>query len=231
MKSYLIESFLRLIYPATCGICKKDLHLDERTVCSTCSEKLRALILPPENALLERTLEHLDHVWGVFSYRSPLKELLHSVKYAHRDYLLKAIQHPLTTMAEAVTADNFYNAMLPVPIDRQKYIERHFNQVEMLAEMLAPRIALPLQNGVLRKSRPIPSQTSLSRAEREINIYGAFRLKRARWVREKAFLLIDDVFTTGATANEAARMLKEAGAKRVDLLALACTAGIRGSQK
>lgn len=226
MKSYLIESFLRLIYPATCGICKKNLHLEERTVCSGCSEHLQTLSRFPENLLLDSSFEYLDHVWGAFSYLSPLKELLHSVKYAHRDYLLKAIQQPLTTMAETITADNFYDAMLPVPIDRQKYIERHFNQVEMIAEMIVPRVTPPLQTGILHKSRPIPSQTSLSKAEREINIYGAFRLKHSRWIKGKALLLIDDVFTTGSTANEAARILKEAGAKRVDLLALACTAGI-----
>jgi predicted amidophosphoribosyltransferase len=113
---------------------------------------------------------------------------------------------------------------LPIPIDRLKLVQRHFNQAEILAEGLEAGLTPPVQRSFLIKSRPIPSQTSLSRQERAINVYGAFKLNRPKRARGKSFLLLDDVLTTGATANEAARLLKVHGAKRVDFLALARTA-------
>ena len=73
------------------------------------------------------------------------------------------------------------------------------------------------------KHRPIPNQTSLSQCERAINVYGSFKLKRRTKVLGGSFLLLDDVLTTGATANEAARLLKLHGTKRVDFMALAKT--------
>jgi predicted amidophosphoribosyltransferase len=89
--------------------------------------------------------------------------------------------------------------------------------------MLGPWLTPPVERSILIKHRSIPSQTSLSQCERAINVYGAFKLKRPAKVLGKSFLLLDDVLTTGATANEAARLLKLHSAKRVDFLALART--------
>lgn len=225
MKSYLVESLVRLFYPSFCEICKKPLSLDERLLCAGCLEDLEALAWPFEDTLLDESFEHLDHVWAIFAYRSPLRELLHSVKYHRKDYLMNAVRQRSVGLAQAITTDLCYDALVPVPIDRRKYMERHFNQAEVLAEFLKSHVRPPLRSKLLEKSRHIPSQTSLNRMEREINIYGAFKLRCfGPRIRGRSFLLIDDVFTTGSTANEAGRVLKEAGAKRVDLLALARTA-------
>jgi len=150
--------------------------------------------------------------------------LLHGVKYSRKDYLLKACLKPASGLARSVTSETWYDAVLPIPIDRLKRVQRHFNQAEILASLLQSSLTPPVKKNFLLKRHSIPSQTSLSRDERAINVYGAFRLRRPEKASGGTFLLLDDVLTTGATANEAARLLKKHGARRVDFLALARTA-------
>lgn len=217
------EALIRLFYPAACEICHAMLHLEENILCRDCAGRLDVLSWPMEETLVEERFEHLDHTWALYAYESPLKELLHGVKYAGKDYLLKTCREKMIRLAQAVTSDFWYDAILPIPIDRLKLVKRHFNQAEILAEMIAPWLTPPLRLSLLAKRHSIPSQTALTREERAINVYGAFRLKDPRRVAGGSFLLLDDVLTTGATANEAARLLKHHGAKRVDFLALART--------
>ncbi len=217
------EAFIRLFYPAMCEVCRASLELEEAILCRKCSEDLDALAWPMDQTLVDESFEHLDHVWTVYAYDSPVKELLYGVKYARKDYLLKTCRKRAIGLAQAVISDHEYDAILPIPIDRLKLVKRHFNQAEVFAEMLGSRLMPPVQKSFLIKRRSIPSQTSLSQHERAINIYGAFKLRRLPRVRGGSFLLLDDVLTTGATANEAARLLKLHGARRIDLLALART--------
>ena len=221
------EAFIRLFYPAACEVCHATLTLEEKILCQQCAGDLDALTWPLEETLVDERFEHLDHVWTVYAYASPVKELLHGIKYARKDYLLKACQKRAIQLAQAVTSDFWYDAILPIPIDHLKLMKRHFNQAEILATLLEPWLTPPVDRSLLIKRRSIPSQTSLSQCERAINVYGAFKLKRPARVRGRAFLLMDDVLTTGATANEAARLLKIHGARRVDFLALARTVTAR----
>lgn len=223
MLRFYRESLIRLVYPAECFICHHMLTLEERLLCESCSEKLSRLAWPLEEALVDDSFESLDHVWTVFTYDSPLKELLHAVKYSHRDYLLKACAAPIIALAQAITSDFWYDTLIPIPLDRLKRIVRHYNQTVCLADLIAPWITSRVEKSILLKRYPVPSQTALTRDERSINIYGAFKIRHPEKIQGRSFLLVDDVFTTGATANEAARILKRHGARRVDLLALAKT--------
>ncbi|MFH0986218.1 MAG: phosphoribosyltransferase family protein [Candidatus Omnitrophota bacterium] len=218
------EAFIRLFYPAACEVCRVGLDLEERILCQDCAEKLDSLAWPMEKTLVEGSFEYLDHTWTVYAYASPVRELLHGVKYARKDYFLKAFRDRAIRLAQAVTSDFWYDAILPIPIDRLKLMKRHFNQAEVLANMIAPWLTPPVKRSLLIKRYASPSQTSLSQIERAINVYGSFNLKGAGQIQGRAFLLLDDVLTTGSTANEAARLLKLHGAKRVDFLALARTA-------
>ena len=217
------EAFIRLFYPADCAICHQMLTLEEKILCTNCAQNLNDLVWPLEEAWVEERFESLDHVWAVYAYRSPLKELLHGVKYARKDHLLRVCRGPALSLAQAVTSDHGYHAILPIPIHRLKLVKRHFNQAEVLADLLGPGVTPPIARSFLIKKYPIPSQTFLNQEERAINVYGAFKVRDAQKIADRSFLLIDDVFTTGATANEAARTLKSHGARRVDLLALART--------
>ena len=112
---------------------------------------------------------------------------------------------------------------LPVPLHRWRLARRRFNQAALLAQELAREADLAVLLGALRRVRRTPSQGSLSRRARYRNVRGAFQLnhKVASEISGQTVLLVDDVYTTGATVSECSRVLRRAGAKTVDVLTLA----------
>jgi len=111
--------------------------------------------------------------------------------------------------------------ILPVPLYSTKQRQRQFNQAKLIARPLARVFSKELQNKLLIKIKSGPAQVDLSRTERFKNVQGAFRVKNDKLLKNKNILLVDDVFTTGATVNECARTLSEAGANRIDVFVLA----------
>ena len=110
---------------------------------------------------------------------------------------------------------------MPVPLHPNKQQQREFNQAERLARRLGRAAHLPVCHRVLRRVRPTLSQTKLSRADRARNVRQAFVLQQARPVKKKRVLLVDDVFTTGATTDACARLLRQAGACEVGVWTIA----------
>ncbi len=118
------------------------------------------------------------------------------------------------------TADDC-DLVIPVPLHRRRLWWRGFNQAALLGAEVARRLERPLDLGTLVRSRATVSQTGRNRDERRRNIRGAFAVKRPRRVADRRILLVDDVMTTGATADECARVMLSAGASRVEVFTLA----------
>lgn len=115
------------------------------------------------------------------------------------------------------------DALLPVPLARQRLRQRGFNQSAMLANWLGEQLQLPVQARQLLRTRDTPSQQGLSAKARKQNLQGAFSLADSHWVQGKHLALVDDVLTTGTTAQSIAQLLTDAGARRVDVYCLART--------
>jgi ComF family protein len=118
--------------------------------------------------------------------------------------------------------------LVPVPLARWRLISRRFNQAQILAAETGKQTQKPVNPSALVRSRSTKHQVGLTRLQRSRNVAGAFRVPPGELaaVSGKAIVLIDDVITTGATASAAAKALKRAGARRVDVLALAIVANI-----
>ena len=101
--------------------------------------------------------------------------------------------------------------ILPVPLHKARQRERGFNQAWLLARHLSRWTQVPLMDRVLVRHRSTTAQAGLSRKQRRRNIQGAFRVADRAAIRGRAVLLVDDVFTTGATLNECARILRKQG--------------------
>jgi ComF family protein len=107
------------------------------------------------------------------------------------------------------------DAVVPVPLDRGRLRERGYNQADLIAKPLARLLGIPFQSCLLVRTRPRPSQLRLTRRERWETVRGAYAIHKAAQVDKLRVLLVDDVFTTGATLDACARALKAAGAARV----------------
>jgi ComF family protein len=123
-------------------------------------------------------------------------------------------------LERALPIDDRYDLIVPVPLHWRRRWRRGFNQAELLGREVAQRRGIPILNA-LRRTKFTTSQAGLTSAVRRSNTAGAFRSRSGIDVRGKRILLIDDVFTTGATASACAMALKKSGAAHVSLLTLA----------
>jgi competence protein ComFC len=118
--------------------------------------------------------------------------------------------------------ENFaVDAVIPVPLDQGRLRERGYNQAELIAKPLARLLGIPFRSYLLVRTRPRPNQLRLTRRERWETVRGAYATHKAAQVDKLRVLLVDDVFTTGATLDACSQALKEAGAARVVALTVA----------
>lgn len=160
-------------------------------------------------------LNRFDAAYSFGAYEGVLRQLIHLFKYGK----VRTLARPLGgLLAAALPREERFDAVTPVPLHWRRQWRRGFNQSELLAREVARRTGLPLIKPVRRK-RATPPQAGMTNAQRRDSVAGAFAVRRD--LAGLRLLLIDDVSTTGATANACAGALKAAGATRVALLTLA----------
>jgi len=157
---------------------------------------------------------------SVFRYDDHSKDLILSFKHADRTDLAPAYADWLARIAPELVSEN--TILAPVPLHPGRLLKRRFNQSAMLARALGRKINRPISSDLIQRIKATPSQGSKSFKGRFKNVEGAFRVcpKEMKQLKSQHILLIDDVFTTGATVEACSRALLKAGAKRVDVLTL-----------
>lgn len=210
------------VLPHDCILCEQE--TTEGVICNNCCEYLPRVQSPlcpccgrpvKKERLCRfcRTQHLIDHgrAWLVFI--PPVDILLHHFKYVKKTKLSRLLGRALATI---ITADHILNqadCVVPVPLHWWKTLQRGYNQALLLSRVIEENCALPTHE-ILRRTRYTRTQTWLQATARRTNVAGAFEVKTDS-VEGKKIVLIDDVLTTGATINECARILKEAGAREV----------------
>jgi len=149
----------------------------------------------------------------------PLKAVLQRYKYTPDVTLARPLGRLLTERCPLAVQD--YSVVIPVPLHVSRLRSRGFNQSQLLARLLARQAGVRMDPFSLERVRPTRPQVELDHAERQRNVRHAFKVCRPERIRNQRILLVDDVFTTGATADECSRELRRAGAVAVDVLTLA----------
>lgn len=233
-----VKGLLDLIYPLTCQVCK--IKLDFRNItglCESCWKKIqknsppfcskcgKSLPGPSQDSLIcgecLKKKFYFHRAWSVCLYEGVVKECIHLFKYSRRLCLLRPFSQLMIEFVRDYLDHNRYDFLVPVPLHKVKLREREFNQSLLLAQSVSRAFNLPLSTNNLRRIRTTPSQTQLNLQQRLTNIKGSFGVKDGPRLKDKRFLLVDDVFTTGSTVDECSKVLLKAGAKRVEVLTLA----------
>jgi ComF family protein len=162
-----------------------------------------------------------DRARAAAHYSDTMRELIQSFKYRDRHEGLHLFARWLKKAGAGLLADA--DLIVPVPLYPSRLWWRRFNQSAMLALTLSRLSGVPVDCFVLKRVRRTASQVGLSADQRRRNVAGAFRVEKGREaeVKGRKLVVVDDVITTGATAEACARVLKRSGAARVDILALA----------
>ena len=162
-----------------------------------------------------------DRARAVAVFQGPMQKLIHGFKYSDRHDARRLFGRWLATAGTALLSDA--EVIIPIPLNRWRLLERRFNQAAILANQLSRLSGVPTAPLALIRIKQTAPQVGMTANERQLNVAGAFAVPKLRRdsIKGKRILLIDDVITTGATLNAAARALKSVGAARVDALALA----------
>ena len=237
----ILDSLTSVIFPADCRVCGlplagftllpvcsacwNDLPPQSGPLCTRCGEALD-YDPTPENATLCRPCRVAPPdfqkavAYGV--YRSKLRSLLHLLKYDGMEAVAKRLGALLADQVLAIPELPGDLLAVPVPLFRGKRRTRGFNQSELLARGLLdalrrrrPAMHIRLASPLLVRQRATESQAGLTPHERRTNVRGAFLVPRPEQIRGRNILLIDDIYTTGATARACSTALRRAGAASV----------------
>jgi ComF family protein len=230
------SALLSLLYPPHCANCQRDTlpgvhvcgecartaHRIRDPFCEKCSQPFDGAIESGFTCsnCLDRDFQ-FECAVAPFSSRGVVREYVHRLKYNKHMHL----RHQLADWMVLGFEDRRLmraqiDALVPVPLHSAREREREFNQARVLAELVSRRVNLPMED-CLRRSRYTTSQTRLDREERMENLRGAFHVAHTPRVTGRHLILIDDIFTTGSTVDECARVLRAAGAASVRVLTVA----------
>lgn len=232
----VVDSLASVLVPSDCRICTRaldrlstlpvcDLCLTllvraEDLACSLCGERLDYLTqeAAPVCGVCRRLAPRFDFAISFGAYDGALRKLVHLLKY---ERLRPAAQILGGKLAEAVDSCGVHEKpvlVVPVPLHRSKLRQRGFNQSELIARAALKRLPasrFELHYGNLRRVRATESQTGLTRHQRRQNVRGAFVAASPERLKDRSVLIVDDVYTTGTTLNECARIVRAAGARHV----------------
>ncbi len=162
-----------------------------------------------------------------YLYRPPIDFMIKRLKFSEENKFSRLLGNLLSDAVERHYNDesrqDFPDIVLPVPVHRQRLLERGFNQAEQIARTVTDRFGIRLDTTSVARSVLMLPQSSLSAAKREANIRRAFEVREPEHIRGLHVAIVDDVYTTGATARAVSRRLKSAGARRISLWAVART--------
>ncbi|HUQ29163.1 MAG TPA: ComF family protein [Usitatibacter sp.] len=182
-------------------------------VCADCVASL-----PRFDEQVLRGKAHYDAVVAAYEYRFPLDRLVQRFKYAGD---LAVGRWLALELARRVRDERRPELLVPMPLTTARLRERGFNQAAQIARVVSRSLGVPVALRLVERVRDAPSQSGLGRRARRANLRGAFRCRAP--LRGRRVVLVDDVITTGASADAVCAVLKRAGASRVDVWALART--------
>jgi len=199
-----------------CSGCRAKVRFIEPPFCQRCGRPYEGDISTPFECANCREMEwHFQSARSAVVARDPVLEVIHRYKYQRALWFEPFLADLLARAATPSLAGQKGTMIVPVPLHPTKEREREFNQSERLARRLGAATGLPMNKGLLRRILPTRTQTQLTRQERLANVRNAFAMRKGQALNGERIILVDDVFTTGATTSACARVLTAAGAGEV----------------
>lgn len=233
MIQQFIETAITFLFPAQCKVCDKNIGLESIPyLCKDCWGCLE-IVTPPWCEICG--INNIDAVCDVCATTPPrygklrtiafyddiLQKIIHLYKFQKRKSLAKHLSYIMIKHQPQDFDFKEYDYILPIPIHKNRLRERGFNQSTLIAQGISNEIGINICSDALVRSKNTSPQSSLTRDARQTNVVGAFGIKNRSLIRDKRILILDDVYTTGATVKEAVNMLWNEDPIEIDVLTLA----------
>ncbi len=234
------DRILDLVYPPVCGICGK---FNQDFLCKKCQKMLEAEAKFEIDQVDNQEYFFENHLY-IFKYEGIIRKLILNYKFNEKSFLYKTFVNFLLKNEKFFKILKSYDTIIPVPVSSERMNERGYNQSELLANDIVKQIieisSNHMLNGILItqkdniqklkcecvtdcliKNKNIIEQSKLNKEQRQKNIQGVYILRNEEKLIDKKILLIDDIYTTGSTANECCKVLQKAKPKKIDVFTLA----------
>jgi ComF family protein len=236
--SVAFSDLSEVIFPSQCLGCAEILHpFAGQMFCSICNDRVKFIKgsmcsicgttfpdSPAESHLCGDCLEkrpYFSLARAVFSYEDIILNAIHKFKYKRNMSIGEMLASFMAGFYFPDIVYTDYYLIIPVPLHVKRLRERGFNQSLILARVIGEKQKIPVNFSLLKRHKFTSTQTGSNKKERKQNIKGAFEVTDKKEINGKNIILIDDVYTTGATANECAKTLIKAGAQKVSVLTMA----------
>ncbi|MCF7857797.1 MAG: ComF family protein [Candidatus Cloacimonetes bacterium] len=226
----ILKTFRGLFFPATCFNCQNHLMADERIICADCNSSLNFLediclnCGASENKgecrICSTNTFHFDRARSVFLFTPILQKLIHEFKYHEITKIANLFGELSQTYLKKFQPFDIVDYIAPVPLHKVKKRDRGFNQSELLTGEISKNMNWEHLPNLIKRKRFTKTQTKLNKEQRRKNVSSAFKINPKFDIKGKNILLVDDVFTTGATTNSIAEVLKESQADKVYVLTI-----------
>mgnify|MGYP000918051401 CR=1 FL=1 len=223
----IISIICKLLFPPKCIFCTSILSIQAKIeICKKCNKSLTYISnkLYYINKYSYKDLEpckYFDRIFCVFEYAGFVREAIVRYKYFGKAHYYKTFTKLLADKLKSIAMQNEFDIIISVPLHKQKEKKRGYNQAYLISKELSKIMHIPEESNLLIRIKNTPSQSLLHKNERCNNIKNAFKVTDVNNVEGKNILLIDDVLTTGSTVNECSKVLKKAGASKVDIAVIA----------
>ena len=210
----MLDYILELIYPTKCGFCNK---ICKDAICRKCEIKLKKY----EINLVKMSKKYYSKSIHIYKYDGDIRKIIIDYKFNNKPYLYKTFAKIVLKNKKICGFLKNYDIIIPVPIHKNRRLKRGYNQTELIAKEIAKNTDLKLETNVLVKQKNIVTQSSLNKTSRRQNVKNAFTIKNENKVSNKKILLFDDIYTTGSTVLECARVLNKCNVKEIGVLTIA----------
>ena len=200
-----------------CGICGK---LEQKSLCNKCKIKLqKSAICKIED--YKNTSSYFDEHIYLFQYNGEIRDAILKYKFDEKSYIYRTFLEFIKNNEKICVQIKKYDIIIPVPISKKRLNTRGYNQSSLIAKNLAQELNIEYSEKILIKIKDNKPQSEMKQDTRKNNVSGVYKVSNKEKINNKKVLIVDDIFTTGSTVDECAKVLKENNAQSIGVFTLA----------
>lgn len=212
-------------FQKSCIICGK---ISQNQICLNCKnrikkyEKQNLITINKYNQLFFHCGKiYFDNLFYLFEYKGLIRKIILNYKFHNKSFFCNFFAKLLLNCKKTYGFFSFYDIIIPVPMEKEKMLQRGYNQAELITNIICKNTKILNGNSFIKKIKKTKIQSSLNLNQRKENIKNAFYVNDKNALKGKKIIIFDDICTTGNTVNEISRILKMSGAREILVIVLA----------
>ena len=206
-----------MFFPPVCGFCGK---LDRNSLCNKCKIQIQKNNLSKIEAYKNTSSYFDEHIY-LFQYSGEIRNMILNYKFREKSYIYSTFVELIKNNKKICAQIKKYDIIMPVPISKKRLNIRGYNQSALIARKIAKMLNMCYEENILVKIKDNKPQSEMGQEKRKSNVKDVYTIKNKEKIYQKKILLIDDIFTTGNTVNECAKVLIGNFASNVGIFTIA----------